>query len=101
LGGALGVFNIVHDERLAPPYRDDDPFGRKPDPLRKRFRSPQSARRFLSEVYKLKAGDETVVFMTDHCWGLTFGGSWPRSKLGRFNLDTQTLDFVAYHGNRI
>ena len=99
LGGVLGVFNIVHDKRLAP--ATPRAFSRESDPLREHFRSPQSARRFLNEVCPLKAKDETVVFMTDHCWGRTFGGTWPRSSLYCFDLPSQSLNFVAYHGPSI
>lgn len=97
LGGVLGVFNIVHDKRLTSRY-PYDPFSGKPDPLREHFRTPQLAAKFLSKAYRLKPKDETIVFMTDHCWGLTFGGSWPRSSLQCFDLPSQSLNFVAYHG---
>ena len=97
LGGVLGVFTIVHDKRLTPCY-PYDAFSRKPDPFREHFRTPQLAAKFLSKAYRLKPKDETIVFMTDHCWGLTFGGTWPRSSLYCFDLPSQSLNFVAYHG---
>jgi len=100
MGGVLGIFNLVHDKRLAPRYLHDA-FSRKPNPFREHFRSPQRARKFLSETHRLKPKDETVVFMTDHCWGLTFGGTWPRSAVYCFDLPSQSLNFVAYHGPSI
>lgn len=99
MGGVLGVFNFVHDKRLAWRY-PHGAFSDKHDPFRAHFRSPQAARKFLNERCRLKPEDETVLFMTDRCWGNTFGrGSWPRSSLYCFDVPSQSLKFVAYPGS--
>lgn len=71
------------------------------NPLRESFRTPEGAHAFLRQSYPIKEDDETVLLMTDCCWGLAFGGTWPRSMLKLFYLQHQKLQHISYHGGGI
>lgn len=98
MGGVLGVFNIVEDPRLVYRYPKGTFVGDEPDPFRNNCRTSAIATRFMRKACPLKKSDETILLVTDRCWGLTFGGSWPRGALSCFDLPSQKLNFVAYYG---
>lgn len=95
----VGARRVVNDTRLA--WENSCHAHNGKDPLRKHFSTPKRARAFLSEICPLTSKDETVAFMTDRCWGHTFGCTWARSALYCFDLQSQSLHFVAYHGPSI
>lgn len=106
LGGVLGVFNIIYDERLTfSSFCAKSERRRRSDPdrFREHFRSPQSAAEFVRETYTLKPEDETVTFMTGHGWGDTFGKQtpWPCSSLECFDIVSQSQQFISFHGTPI
>lgn len=93
--GVLCPRAVVTDRRFRHEINHQE---RKQGPMRKAFRTSEGARDFLSESCELSDDVKTVLLMTDVCWGLCFGGTWPRSALSLFDLEQQKFVRHWYHG---
>ena len=99
MAGVMGVQKIFHKPELTQHLGDMKGNCGK---LRESFRTPEGALAFLrSRTHRIDEEDETILFMTNCCWGLSFGGTWPRSSVKLFDLEQQEFVLSIYHGDRI